>query len=56
MSLYLHAGPLTADGELNYHTKEESHRGASPQRVDLKMATNIGIQETNKGVSLLPVF
>ena len=54
MSLYLHVGPLTAGGELNYHTEEESHRGASPQRVDLKEnATDINIKETYKAVSSL---
>ncbi|CAB4027497.1 Hypothetical predicted protein, partial [Paramuricea clavata] len=34
-------GALTG-GDIDYHTKEKSHRGASPQRVDLKIATDIG--------------
>ena len=38
-------GPLSADGNIGYHTQEESYRGASPQRVDLKTALNMGKEE-----------
>ena len=47
---------MTAEGELDYHTAEESHRGASAQRVNLKMAVDIDEEGNDKGVSLSCLF
>lgn len=47
-------GALTG-GDIDYHTGEESYRGASPQRVDLKIASDIGKEEPDEGVNTVPL-
>ncbi|CAB4003782.1 Hypothetical predicted protein, partial [Paramuricea clavata] len=45
----LYAKGAITGGEIDYHSRKESRRGASPQRVDLKISSDIGKEEPNEG-------